>query len=94
MPSVKQRIEELRREAAPRVHLVAQQGQERLGHVLDGMRLHWSPNDAGVWLHVEEPERTMPDLLRRLLAGGLDIYECRLVAPSLEDLFVDVVTRS
>ncbi|GAC1325626.1 MAG: ABC transporter ATP-binding protein [Chloroflexota bacterium] len=91
---VHERIDELRKEAAPRVHVVARQGAERLGRFLDTMSIPWSPNDAGVWLHLGDPERAVPDVLRQMLAGGFDVYECRLVSPSLEDLFVDVVTRT
>lgn len=91
---VHERIDELRRQAAPRVHLVARQGQRDVGSALDALDVSWSPNGEGVWLHVEEPDRTMPGVLRRLLGDGIDVYECRLVPPTLEDLFVDVVTRA
>jgi ABC-2 type transport system ATP-binding protein len=91
---VHERIEDLRRQAAPRVHLAARQGAEALGQALDLRGIHWSHNEDGVWLHqVSEPDRHMPDVLRGLLGEGLDVYECRLVPPTLEDLFVEVVTR-
>jgi ABC-type multidrug transport system ATPase subunit len=91
---VHERIEDLRRQAAPRVHLAAQQGAEALGRALDIRGITWSHNENGVWLyHVPEPDRNMPDVLRGLLSAGLDVYECRLVPPTLEDLFVEVVTR-
>jgi hypothetical protein len=56
--------------------------------------LEWHRNEKGIWLQLHEPERAMPDLLRKLLNDGLDVYECRLVPATLEDLFVDVVTRA
>jgi ABC-2 type transport system ATP-binding protein len=90
---VHERIEDLRRQAAPRVHLAARQGQEVLGRVLTEFNMRWTPNEAGAWLHLLEPEGEMPDVLRRLLAAGVDVYECRIVPPTLEDLFVEVVTR-
>jgi ABC-2 type transport system ATP-binding protein len=40
-----------------------------------------------------EAERAVPDLLRGLLNAGIDVYESRIVPPTLEDLFVEVVTR-
>jgi ABC-2 type transport system ATP-binding protein len=91
---VHERIEDLRRQAAPRVHVAARQGLEVLGRALTDLNLEWSANEAGAWLHLPEPEGEMPDVLRQLLAAGVDVYECRIVPPSLEDLFVDLVTRT
>ncbi|HEX6506285.1 MAG TPA: ABC transporter ATP-binding protein [Chloroflexota bacterium] len=91
---VHERIEELRRQAAPRVHLAAHQGSETLGHALAGMSLSWSPNEHGVWVSVDDARQTIPGVLRKLLDRGIDVYECRVVRPTLEDLFVDFVTRA
>lgn len=91
---VHERIEDLRRQAAPRVHLAAAGGQRVLGEALTRLEVNWTPNAQGAWLHLENPEESVPNVLRRLLSSGIDVYECRVVQPSLEDLFVDVVTRS
>jgi ABC-2 type transport system ATP-binding protein len=91
---VHERIEELRRQTEPRVHVVARQGAEALGSALHRIGVSWSPNGAGVWLNVESPDVAMPRILRALLNDGVDVYECRLVPPTLEDLFVDVVTKA
>jgi ABC-2 type transport system ATP-binding protein len=91
---VHERIEDLRRQAAPRVHLAASQGRDALGSALTALQLSWSPNEHGVWLHLVAPEGAMPAVLRSLLGSGIDIYECRIVPPTLEDLFVEVVTRT
>jgi ABC-2 type transport system ATP-binding protein len=91
---VHERIEDLRRQTAPRVHVAARDGQAALGAALDARGLAWSPNDVGVWLSLAQPERDAPDVLRGLLGAGIDVYEWHVVAPSLEDLFVDVVTRT
>jgi ABC-type multidrug transport system ATPase subunit len=91
---VHEQIDALRRQAAPRVLLVAHQGSDALGRKLESLGHEWHPNGSGVWLHLEEPDRAMPDILRGLLRDGFDIFECRLVPPTLEDLFVDVVTRA
>jgi ABC-2 type transport system ATP-binding protein len=90
---VHERIEELRQQAAPRVHLAARQGAHELGQVLTGFAVSWTPNERGVWLHVPDPDATIPGLLRDVLNAGIDVYECRIVHPTLEDLFVKVVTR-
>lgn len=90
---VHERIEELRRQASPRVHLAALQGPDVLATALTSLGLPWSPDGEGIWLQPGEPDQEIPAVLRRLLADGIDVYECRLVPPTLEDLFVDVVTR-
>jgi ABC-2 type transport system ATP-binding protein len=91
---IHERIEQLRRQSAPRVHLVARQGKEALADAAEGLKLTWSPNGAGIWLELDEPDREVPDVLRRLLSDGIDVFECHLVAPTLEDLFVDLVRRT
>jgi ABC-2 type transport system ATP-binding protein len=91
---IHEEIDQLRRQAAPRVHLAAHQGAIALGEAVRALGFEWHPNELGIWMHLDEPLRDIPDVLRRLLADGLDVYECRLVPPSLEDLFVDVVTRA
>jgi ABC-2 type transport system ATP-binding protein len=91
---VHERIDDLRRQAAPRVHMAARGGRDSLGSALTAHGHTWSPNEFGVWLSLDDPEKTAPDVLRTLLGAGIDVYECRIVSPSLEDLFVDVVTRA
>jgi ABC-2 type transport system ATP-binding protein len=90
---IHERIEDLRRQTAPRVHLAARQGQTDLGSALSHLQLTWAPNESGIWVYLDTPESSTPDVLRHLLGVGLDIYDCRIVPPSLEDLFVDVVTH-
>lgn len=90
---IHERIEDLRRQTMPRVYLAAQQGRGALEAALVPMGLTISPNGHGVWLTIEEPNRTMPDVLRSLLTQGVDVYECRIVPATLEDLFVEAVTR-
>ena len=45
----------------------------------------------GVLVSVGDPTTAAPDLLRSLLAAGIDVFECRPVRPSLEEMFLDVV---
>lgn len=91
---VHERIEDLRRQVTPQVHLAATQGNGALSRALDQMGVPSSANASGLVIHAEDPEHTVPDLLRWLLGRGLDVYECRIVPPTLEDLFVDLVTRA
>jgi ABC-2 type transport system ATP-binding protein len=90
---VHERIDDLRRQTAPRVHLACMQGKEALSAALTDFRLDWTPDDDGAWLYLGDPQENVPDVLRRLLGRGLDVYDCRIVPPTLEDLFVEVVTR-
>lgn len=90
---IHERIEDLRRQAAPRVHLVARQNAAVLSAALGDLGLPATLNERGVWLTVPEPEQAMPGILRGLLGAGIDVYESRLVPATLEDLFVAVVTR-
>ena len=91
---IHEKIEDLRRQAAPHVHLGARQGIEALGRALDGLGLDWSPNESTIAVTMEDPQEATPKLLRALLESGIDVYECRIVPPTLEDLFVQVVTRT
>lgn len=90
---VHERIADLRRQAVPRVHLVARQAGAVLSAALGDLGLHPVLNERGVWLTVPEPEQVMPAILRGLLGAGIDVYESRLVPATLEDLFVAVVTQ-
>ena len=91
---IHEKIDDLRRQTAPRVHLAARQGIGRLTSALRSLSLAASPNEHGVWVNLEQARESIPDLLRGLLAQGVDVYECRLVPPTLEDVFVEVVTRA
>ncbi|HEX8917813.1 MAG TPA: ABC transporter ATP-binding protein [Chloroflexota bacterium] len=91
---VHERIEDLRRQSAPRVCLRARQDSQCLGKSLDTLQLPWAERDGSVWLQLDKPQSQAPAVLRRLLSDGIDVYECRIVQPSLEDVFVDLVTQS
>lgn len=88
-------IAKLRERTAPKLALACLQGAaalstalRALGHpdsqIVDAEVLISIPADASA-------ERAAPDLLRALLAAGIDVHGCRLVRPSLEDLFLDVL---
>lgn len=85
-------LEQLRQRARPRLRLAARQG---VAPVLAALRTRgFQPgqdSDDAVWLPVVDAPREVPPLLRGLLADGLDVYEARVVRPSLEALFLDLV---
>jgi ABC-2 type transport system ATP-binding protein len=88
-------LAELRARARPQLRLAARQGAEALSAALAerGLASHIDDNGAVVII-AEHPQGIAPDLLRGLLADGLDIYACEPVEASLEDLFLDLVKDS
>jgi ABC-2 type transport system ATP-binding protein len=88
---VKERIEALRRQSNPRVFLAADAPPDRLRAALGDRGIAGTVEGSAVWFRAEEPRRLIPGLLRGLLQDGLDVYESRIVEPTLEDLFLEVV---
>jgi ABC-2 type transport system ATP-binding protein len=84
------RLESLRRGARSRLRLAAHQGPQAVIASLNGL----GParvDGPGVVMEVDEPEAVAPQVLRRLLDAGLDVYECTPVRATLEDLFLEAV---
>lgn len=88
---VKERIEALRSQSSPRVFFGAGGSPSRLKSALSDRGIDGAIQGNEVWFSAAEPRRVVPGLLRSLLADGLDVYECRIVEPTLEDLFLEVV---
>jgi ABC-2 type transport system ATP-binding protein len=87
---VRGRLEDLRQHTQPRLRLTCRQGPEALRAALgDGTRL--TMEDRAVLIDVEDVEQEAPDLLRRLMAAGIDVYECMPIRATLEDLFLEAV---
>ena len=86
-----ERIATLRQRIQPVLVLRATQGPERLAEALAGQGLSPTREADAVHVHVADAAAQAPGLLRHLLGAGLDVYECRVVMPSLEELFLDVV---
>lgn len=84
-------IAALRRQAQPRLVLAAAEGVQPLQQALARLGHTAQPDGDGVSIALADPQHDAPDLLRALLAAGLNIYECHAVAPSLEDLFLEIV---
>jgi ABC-2 type transport system ATP-binding protein len=86
-----ERIATLRQRIQPVLVLRAAGGPERLVEALTARGLIPSREEDAVRVHVKDAVAEAPALLRQLLTAGLDVYECRIVTPSLEELFLDVV---
>jgi ABC-2 type transport system ATP-binding protein len=85
-------LAELRRRAKPQLRLAALQGRAALLDALNGWGFAATPDhDDGVLLSIDQPRQLAPEVLRRLLADGLDVYACEPVEASLQDLFLDLV---
>ena len=85
-------LADLRARAQPCLRLAAHQGPDALRAALAARGLDCRARDNGhVELDLPRPESVAPDLLRGLLADGLDVYACEPVQASLEDLFLNLV---
>ena len=87
-------LAELRSRAQPQLRLAAHQGPEALQAALTRRGLQPSAGsavDGSVVVVTHDPRRVAPDLLRALLADGLDVYACEPVEASLEDVFLRLV---
>jgi ABC-2 type transport system ATP-binding protein len=85
-------LADLRSRATPRLRLAAAQGSDSLVRSLAARGVCARALDDGyVELNVADPRGVAPDLLRGLLADGLDVFACEPVQASLEDLFLDLV---
>ena len=82
----------LRERQRPRTRLVARQAADA---VAERVRAHG--HDAlvedGAVNVLMDARSDAPALLRALLAEGIDVYECRPLSATLEDLFLEVVRR-
>jgi ABC-2 type transport system ATP-binding protein len=88
-------LRELRARAQPQLRLAARQGADALSAalVVRGFAPRVEVNGT-VAMVADDPQRTAPDLLRGLLAEGLDVYACEPLEASLEDLFLDLIKDS
>ncbi len=87
-------LSDLRRRAELHLRIAARQGSGVLAQALARRGLQATVDDAdsgAVLVPVKNPLEEAPDLLRSLLAEGLDVYECARVQPTLEALFLDLV---
>lgn len=83
----------LRRRVAPRTRLVARQPVEAVAAAVRARGLAHAVEDGAVVVTLDAREGA-PALLRALLAEGVDVYECRPIQPTLEELFLDAVSET
>jgi ABC-2 type transport system ATP-binding protein len=86
-------IERLRARVPPALALSATEGS---GALIDALRAQGRTAGAlngngEVSVAVDDPGRDAPIILRKLLDAGMSVFQCRLVTPTLEDLFLRVV---
>lgn len=86
-----ERISTLRERIQPMLALRAGQGPERLMEGLVALGRVPRREGEAVQVPVADAAREAPEVLRRLLSAGLEVYECRVVTPSLEELFLDII---
>ncbi|MCB9595300.1 MAG: YhfC family intramembrane metalloprotease [Sandaracinaceae bacterium] len=88
---VHERIDDLRGRIQPQLALRVSSDLDAAEAAL--RELERSPTRAEEELLVaaSAPDTDAPALLRALLARGVDVVECRVVRPTLEELFLDIV---
>jgi ABC-2 type transport system ATP-binding protein len=86
-------LAELRQRTRPQLRLEARQGRAPLIAALRRRELDPRPeaDGDGVLITIDNPTHAAPDLLRGLLADGLDIFACQPVQVTLETLFLELV---
>ncbi|MEP7003346.1 MAG: ABC transporter ATP-binding protein [Chloroflexota bacterium] len=82
----------LRHRQKPRARLAARQGAAALAAALRARRLEPTIDGESVSVSIDA-KSDGPELLRGLLASGIDVYECTPLVASLEDVFLEVVKR-
>lgn len=83
----------LRARAAVGLTVRATQGGEEVRRALMAMGLESADQDGWVRVLVTDPDGAAPNMLRGLLAAGIDVIECRVTRASLEDVFLEAVRR-
>ena len=85
-------IEALRHSQRPRTRLVARQPAASLADALRRRGIEPALEDRAVIVPLDA-ERDAPDLLRGLLAEGIDVYACVPLRATLEDVFLERIGR-
>jgi ABC-2 type transport system ATP-binding protein len=85
------RLDELRKRTETRVALRTQGDASSLCEALAARGHTPSLIDGEVCIPLADAEHAVPTLLRELLQEGFEVFECRIVRPSLEELFFQVL---
>ncbi len=81
--------DELWRRSRPRLRVAARQGVERVLAELAELGLQAEAAGDAVLVSTADPQQEGADLIRRLLAAGLDVYECAPVQPEVEQIVLE-----
>ncbi len=87
-------IEALKGRVAPRLALRVHGDDAPLEAALRALGHEPVREDGELSIAVSEPARESPALLRELLGRGVDVTECRVVRPSLEEVFLALVKEA
>jgi ABC-2 type transport system ATP-binding protein len=82
----------LRERQHPRTRLAARQPAEKLAERVRARGFTAALEDGAVIVDIDA-RSDAPALLRTLLAEGIDVYECRPLSATLEELFLEAVSR-
>ncbi|HUG07133.1 MAG TPA: ABC transporter ATP-binding protein [Candidatus Limnocylindria bacterium] len=85
-------LDALRERERPRTRLVARQPAEELAGRARALGYDASVQDGAVIAFIDA-HADAPELLRALLREGIDVYECRPLSATLEELFLEAVGR-
>lgn len=85
------RLDELRKRTQTRVALRTQGNASPLCEALEARGHTPTLVEGEVCIPLADAEHAVPGLLRELLQEGFDVFECRIVRPSLEELFFQVL---
>jgi len=86
-----ERIAALRAKTRPAVLIGAREGAQAAVAALGRLGIPAELAGERARISLDEPEARMPELLRDLMAAGLSVYEARIEAASLEDMFLQLV---
>ncbi len=90
---VHEAIDTLRERMEPQLALRVSSDEGAAAEALEALGHAVTRDDGALLIHVAEPDADAPRVLRALLDGGVDVVECRVVRPSLEELFLEIVAR-
>lgn len=82
----------LRERQRPRTRLAARQPMEEVVRRVRAHGYDASPDDGAIIVSIDA-RSDAPALLRALLSEGIDVYECRPLSATLEELFLEAVRR-
>ena len=87
-------LSDMRAHTGLRLRISARQGPEALTVALRKHDLKsLTADDGAVIVSINDAQVDGPPILRELLQEGLDVYECTVLRPSLEEMFIDLVRQ-